>query len=413
MNILKSIYDWTRVILFFAIWIILFFTSVSQISILYHLALYSTEQIKPIPLTDTEIDSFCLNQSCHYTHKVLFDGRYITLDWHGFHYKDTLWIFIREDEGRKWIEHKVEFLYEYLYFDIFALLYLFLYIRSVKKENAKEPKAHWKKWLQKKRSIEEIEDDHSPLPPFLGIFILGYIQIVSGLCTSFLFWQFLPRVQWIQFLVQLILVILLSYVFYYSSGKRMGIIGSSVLTIIISIFSAKNLNYIYNITHSNDSNSAQIEKVYTLNEGSLILQNMGVYSELWYTTKRNSSNKSYTYYFVVPYSQKDAPEDKTQWILLQKEWAEDPLRLELFFKKWERSRLAVQIYDDSKLYAVSVVANYHQLDVSQGIALVKPILSIEEEVVKEAIPTLIFLGVVFLIWTIFGGLRIYAGKRVS
>ncbi len=410
MNFLKSIYDWTRVILFFAIWIVLLFTSISQISIFYHLLFYSTEQTELIPLTEKEINSFCSNQNCYYTHKVFLDGRYITIDWHGFHYKDSLWIFIREEEGRKWIEHKEEFLYEYFYFDIFSLLYIFIYIRSVKKENEKESKLHWKKWLPKKSKTEEVDKDDSPLPPFGGIFILGYIQILLGLCTSFLFRQFLPHVQWIQFIAQMSTTFSICIVFYYSSGKRLGVVASTILTIIISIFSAKNLNYVYNITQSENSNKDQIEKVYTLTEGNLVLQNIGVYSELWYTSKRNSSNKSYTYHFLVPYSQKNDPEDKTQWILLQKEWVEDPLQLESFIKKWEKSRLAVQIYDDSKLYAVSVVAKYHQLDITQGIALLKPILSVKEEVIKEATPTLALLIVLFLIWTIFGGLRIYAGQ---
>ena len=105
MNAIKSIYDWTWVILFFAILIILFVTSIPQTIILYNWASYSVEEVEPIPLTEEETNSFCSNQNCYYTHKVNFDGRDIIFDWHGFHYKDKLWIFSRTEAGRKFIEH--------------------------------------------------------------------------------------------------------------------------------------------------------------------------------------------------------------------------------------------------------------------------------------------------------------------
>ena len=106
MNTLKSIYDWTRFILFLVIVIVLLLTSISQCIVFYNWVSYSYEQIEPILLTEEESNSFCSNQNCHYTHKVDFDGRYIIMDWHGFHYKDKLWVFTYEEEGRKFIVHK-------------------------------------------------------------------------------------------------------------------------------------------------------------------------------------------------------------------------------------------------------------------------------------------------------------------
>ncbi len=411
MNTLKSIYDWTRVILFFTILIVLFFTSISQSIVFYNWVSYSVEQIEPIPLTDEETNSFCSNQSCYYTHKVWLDGRDIVLDWHGFHYKDKLWIFTREEGGRKFIEHKEEFLYEYFYFDLFSIAFLFFYITSVKKENESSADPRWKKWLQRKnKKNKENEIDNSPLPPFGSIFILGYIEIFLGVVISILSWQFLPHIHWIQFVVPFASILIMSYILYHSFGKRLGIIGSSILTLLISIFSAKDLNYIYNITHEDPNKSGQIEQVYTLNEGNVSLENRGVYSELSYSSSRRSSRKSYTYYFVAPYLQKDFPEDKTQWLWLKSEWMEDPLRFERFLEKWRNSRLGVQIYDESPIYAVTVVGNYRNLDLSGGIALLKPILSIEEEVKSKAIPTIVVLIVLLSLWTLFGGLRIYAGR---
>ncbi len=411
MNTLKSIYDWTRVLVFFAILLILLLTSISQSIVFYNWAIYSIEQVEPIPLTEEEISSFCSNQSCYYSHKINFDGRVITFDWHGFHYKDKLWVFTRKEEGKKFIEHKEEFLYEYLYFDLFSVVYLFLYVTSVRKENESDPNnSKWKRWLQKKKKKEETENDIQPLPPFLGIFILGYIQILLGFVISFLSWQFLPHVRWIQFLTPFSIIILLSYILYHISGKRLGIIGSSILTLFISIFSAKDINYIYNITHMDSSKVGQIEQVYTLNDGTVVLENLGVFSEMSYSSSRGSSRRSYTYYFVVPYFQKANPEDKTQWLWLKSDWVEDPLRLEMFLKKWKESRLAVQIYDDAPLYAVTVVGNYYQMDLSGGVALLKPIHTLKEEIVNKAIPTIIIIFVLLSIWTLLGGLRIYAGK---
>ena len=412
MNALKSIYEWTRVILFFAILIVLLLTSISQTIVFYNWVSYSVEQVEPTPLTEEETNSFCSNQRCYYTHKVNFDGRDIIFDWHGSHYKDKLWIFTREEGGRKFIEHKEEFFYEYLYFDLFSIVFLFFYITSVKKENASDTNPRLKKWLNRKnKKKEETEIDDSPLPPFLGIFILGYIEILLGLVISFLSWHFLPHVRWMQFGTQFSLIVLLGFIMYYSSGKRLGIIGSSILTLFISIFSAKNINYIYNITHEDPNKSSQIEQVYTLNEGNVSLEKVGVFSDMSFSTSRRSSRKSYTYYFVAPYLQKEFPEDKTQWLWLKSEWMEDPLRLELFLEKWQKSKLAVQIYDDSPIYAVTVVGNYHNLDLTAGIALLKPILSLEEEIIREATPTVVVLVILFLIWTLFGGLRIYAGRE--
>jgi len=412
MNTLKSIYDWTRVLVFFVILLILLLTSISQSIVFYNWAIYSIEQVEPIPLTEEEISSFCSNQSCYYSHKINFDGRVITFDWHGFHYKDKLWVFTRIEEGKKFIEHKEEFLYEYLYFDLFSIVYLFLYVTSVRKENESDPNnSKWKRWLQKKKKKEETENDVQPLPPFLGIFILGYIQILLGLVISFLSWQFLPHVHWIQFLTPFSIIILLSYILYHISGKRLGIIGSSILTLFISIFSAKDINYIYNITHIDSSKVGQIEQVYTLNDGSVVLENLGVFSEMSYSSSRGSSRRSYTYYFVAPYFQKENPEDKTQWLWLKNDWVEDPLRLEMFLEKWKESRLAVQIYDDAPLYAVTVVGNYYQMDLNGGVALLKPIHSLKEEIVNKAIPTIIIIFVLLSIWTLLGGLRIYAGKE--
>ena len=411
MNTLKSIYEWTRVILFFAILIVLLLTSISQTMVFYNWASYSVEQVEPILLTEEETNSFCSNQKCYYTHKINFDGRDIIFDWHGFHYKDKLWIFTREEGGRKFIEHKEEFFSEYLYFDLFSIVFLFFYITSVKKENANDTNPRLKKWLNRKnKKKEETEIDDSPLPPFLGIFILGYIEILLGLVISFLSWHFLPHIRWMQFGTQFSLIVLLGFIMYYSSGKRSGIIGSSILTLLISIFSAKDINYIYNIMHKDLSQSGQIEQVYNLNEGRVDLENLGVYSDMSYTTIRRSSRKSYTYYFVAPYLQKEFPDDKTQWLWLKNEWMEDPLRLELFLGKWQKSKLAVQIYDDSPLYAVTVVGNYRNLDLTAGIALLKPILSLEEEIIREATPTVVVLVILFLVWTLFGVLRIYAGK---
>ena len=412
MNTLKSIYDWTRVLVFFAILLILLLTSISQSIVFYNWAIYSIEQVEPIPLTEEEISSFCSNQSCYYSHKINFDGRVITFDWHGFHYKDKLWVFTRKEEGKKFIEHKEEFLYEYFYFDLFSVVYLFLYVTSVRKENESDPNnSKWKRWLQKKKKKEETENDIQPLPPFLGIFILGYIQILLGFVISFLSWQFLPRVHWIQFLTPISIIILLSYILYHISGKRLGIIGSSILTLFISIFSSKDINYIYNITHMDSSKVGQIEQVYTLNDGTVVLENLGVFSEMSYSSSRGSSRRSYTYYFVAPYFQKANPEDKTQWLWLKSDWVEDPLRLEMFLKKWKESRLAVQIYDDAPLYAVTVVGNYYQMDLNGGVALLKPIHSLKEEIVNKAIPTIIIIFVLLSIWTLLGGLRIYAGKE--
>ncbi|NBU98040.1 MAG: hypothetical protein EBS19_07495 [Spirochaetia bacterium] len=410
MSTIKSIYDWTRVILFFAILIILFITSISQTIILYNWVSYSVEEVEPVELTEDEISTFCSNQKCYYTHKVNLDGRDITFDWHGFHYKNKIWIFTRMEGGRKFIEHKEEFLYEYLYFDLFSIIFLYFYITSVKKENANDTNPKWKKWLQRKKKKEETEIDDKPLPPFLGIFILGYIEIILGVVISFLSWHFLPHVYWMQFGTQFGSIILLGYILYYVSGKRMGIIASSILTLLISIFSAKDINYIYNITHTDSSKSGQIEQVYNLNEGKIDLENIGVYSDMSYSTSRRSSKKSYTYYFVAPYLQKDFPEDKTQWLWLRNEWVEDPLRLDQFLREWEKSRLAVQIYDDSPLYAVTVVGNFRNLDLNGGVALLKPILSLEEEIVSKATPTVFVIVVLFLIWTLFGGLRMYAGR---
>ena len=410
MNTIKSIYEWTRVILFFAILIIIFVTFIPQTIILYNWVSYSVEEVEPIPLTEEEMNSFCSNQNCYYTHKVNFDGRDIIFDWHGFHYKDKLWIFTREEGGRKFIEHKEEFFYEYLYFDLFSIVFLFFYITSVKKENAKETNPRWNKWLQRKKKKEEIKIDDKPLPPFLSIFILGYFEIVLGIVISFFSWHFLPHVLWMQFITQFGSIILLGYIMYYASGRRMGIIGSSILTLLISIFTAKDLNYIYNITRTNPSQSGQIEQVYNLNEGKVDIENIGVYSDTSYSTNRRSSRKSYTYYFVAPYLQKDFTEDKTQWLWLRNEWVEDPLRLEQFLGEWQKSRLAVQIYDDSPLYAITVVGNYRNLDLSGGVALLKPILSLEEEIIREVTPTVVVIVVLLLIWTLFGGLRIYAGR---
>jgi hypothetical protein len=411
MNTLKSIYDWTRVLVFFAILLILLVTSISQSIVFYNLAIYSIEQVEPIPLTEEEISSFCSNQSCYYSHKINFDGRVITFDWHGFHYKDKLWVFTRIEDGKKFIEHKEEFLYEYLYFDLFSIVYIFLYITSVRKENKSDPNnSRWKRLLQKKKKKEESDNDQHPLPPFLGIFILGYFQILLGLVISFLSWQYLPHVLWIQFFTPFSIIIALSYILYHLFGKRIGIIGSSFLTLFLSIFSAKDINYIYNITRTDSSKIGQIEQVYTLSDGNIVLENLGVYSEMSYSSSRRPK-RSFTYYFVAPYFQKESPEDKTQWLWLKNEWVEDPLQLEIFLQKWKESKLAVQIYEDSPLYAVTVVANYYQIDLSGGFALLKPIHSLKDEIVSKAIPTVIIIFVLLFIWTLLGGLRIYAGRE--
>ena len=409
MNTLKSIYDWTRFILFLVIVIVLLLSSISQCIVFYNWVSYSYEQIEPILLTEEESNSFCSNQNCHYTHKVDFDGRYIIMDWHGFHYKDKLWVFTYEEEGRKFIVHKEEYLYEYLYFDLFSIIYLFLYLNSIR--NEKEPNSRWKKWISRKKKNQHTEIDKSPLPSFWGIFILGYIEILMGIYISFVSWRFLPHIQWLQFVVQFCSIVVLGTIFYFLFGKRMGIIASSFLTLLISLFSAKDINYIYNISHEDKNKSAEIEQIYTLNEGSVSLNNLGVYSNLSYSTSRRTSRKSYSYYFVAPYLQKEFPEDKTQWVWLKNEWVEDPLRLERFLNKWNKTRLAVQIYDDLPLYAVTVVANYHQIDLTQGIALLKPILSIKEEIISRGTPLAVVLLVFLSIWTLFGALRIYAGKN--
>ena len=103
----------------------------------------------------------------------------------------------------------------------------------------------------------------------------------------------------------------------------------------------------------------------------------------------------------------------SQWIVLKQEWMEDETKFNLFWNAWKEKRLVVQIDDEKTMYAITKAANRHQLNLSQGVALLKPILSIETEIETTFWNVFWTDGIALLIWTGIGIFRLYAGRKTS
>ncbi|NDE62179.1 MAG: hypothetical protein EB038_08310, partial [Cyclobacteriaceae bacterium] len=152
------------------------------------------------------------------------------------------------------------------------------------------------------------------------------------------------------------------------------------------------------------------EQVYTLQSGKVNLQQMGVQVDRVIRSNRSTS-KTYYYHFVAPWVQENQPDDHSQWIVMDQSWAEDPKLFSLFWDSWKNNLQVVQIFDDSWMQAISIAADQHKIDISEGVSLLKPISSVTEEVREKLVYSILWIGVLILLWISFGILRFYAARK--
>lgn len=408
---MKTFFSILRLVLLVLVAVLMIATSFEQIYVLSQGLSKPKLEVELVPLSGEEQNQFCSFQKCNYYHKVNLDGRWIKIEGRHSNFRNKIWLFLESKNQIRLATGMSVYLWEYLFLDLFFIVYSLYYWMWLKKENGKPNSSVFRKTFQKVSKdpkLQNQEIDESPLPPFGLIFAVGFFHIVSGSVLSAILHFFLPREGWVILLVFAV-SIAFSYFIYRLSGKRLGIFLSSILC-FVSTFAGKDLIYAFNITHDTSLMDVTTEEVYTLEPGTIDIQHMGVQVDREIRSGR-SSPRNYFYHFVVPWIRDSQPKDNSQWLVLEQKWAEDPAQLDLFWESWKTSLQAVQVYDENWSRAISISAKQHGIDISEGVALLKPILSLEEEAQSKWTSVLIWNGILCAIWFAFGSLRLYAGSQ--
>ncbi len=407
MKNLKSNLEFASLILTFALIPILFFSLFVQIPVLANVIEYEVELANIEQLTTNEEDEICLGEPCNYSSKINFDHHIIFIASSSFQFSKSVWVYYQIIETKKVFVDYSFFLWSYLYFDITACIYLITFYFYMKGEKRKESINNPKKDEDVKLSVpknaeEKVEAVLLPSDSFRFVFLLGFLQFfVCGIAAYFLA-KISSHSHWI-FLISFLLPFLTGIALYFSVKKSMAFLLSSLLCLAPAA-TGKDILYIDHLLFPNDVNHEMKEKVYNLEEGLINKNFTGAYVSL-ISSGSKSKSKTYTYHFVAPYQTKGEP--YVQWIVLKQEWMEDQTKFDLFWQAWKQERLAVQIYDEDYMYAIQKAGERYQLDLSSGVALLKPILSVGAEISGTIGKVLWTNGIALIVWISIGLIRIY------
>ena len=411
MNKLKENFELFAVILAIVVIIVFFFSLFIQIPVLVNAIQYERELGFIDHLTEDEMEEICLGEPCNYSHKICFDNQEIKVSNSGIQITDKVWVYYRTFLGKKVYVDRSYFLHFYLLFDVSSFVFLTIFYFYMKKEKAKEnPNANKKlDRLLKKKTASNMEDsgeEDKPLPPFSFVYFLGYLQFAICFIASYYLAKNFSGYEW-SFLVSFTLPFITGALFFFTTKRSIAFFLTSLLCLVPAA-TGKDILYIDKLLPSNSQ--ARNENVFTLPEGGLKREYTGSYVQV-ITSGNKNRNRSYFYHFVAPY--KINTEPFSQWIVLKQEWMEDETKFNLFWNAWKEKRLVVQIDDEKTMYAITKAANRHQLNLSQGVALLKPILSIETEIETTFWNVFWTDGIALLIWTGIGIFRLYAGRKTS
>jgi len=387
-------------VIFALVILILFFLSLFvQVPVIINAVRYDKEISEITALTEKEIDEICLGEPCNYTHKVIFDNHAIKVSNPGTQFSNQVWVYYETIRSKKVYVDRSYFLFTYLVFDFVSIAYLFVFYRYMKglKKKEKEPTA-------KTAVQDKVSESEEPLPPFGGIFVLGYLHFLLCFLLSYAFAKYLPG-QGLAFFLSFLSPFVIGIIFYFVTRKNLAFILTSILCLAPAI-SGKDILYLDILL--NPKAEDQTEKIFTLDAGSLDRSHIGAYVTTVASGKQ-SRNRSYYYHFVAPYQMES--NSFVHWLVLKQEWMEDETKFELFWDEWKDQRLAVQIDDEQTMYAITKAGERYGLDLSQGVALMKPITSINAELQTTIGKVFWTDGIALAVWTCLGMVRIYAGRK--
>jgi hypothetical protein len=392
--------------------IILFFSLFIQIPILSQVIRYQAIEAPISTLTKQELDEICFGEPCNYAYKINFDHHFVKVQKESIQFTDTVWAFYNFEENKKVFRGYSPFLYAYLVFDSFALLYIISLYSYLKNERKKENPGEVKKQnrlfrvTSKKKKVEPTEEDDAPLPPFAKVFILGFVQFSLCLVCAYLLAKYFPAEEF-SFFLGMLIPIFSGILFYYLFSRRLGFVMSTILCLAPAI-TGRDILYIENLL--NPAVHESKETVFTLEPGKLNRNFTGLYVSIQASGSKSRS-KSYTYHYVAPYQNIQEPDSFVQWLALKQEWMEDETKYQIFFDRWMQNRLAVQIYAENTMYAITKAGERYKLDLSPGVALLKPIISLDEELKSSFWKAFLPNAIALFLWIVFGSMRIYAGKK--
>lgn len=407
MKNLKSNLEFASLIITFILIPILFFSLFVQIPVFVNAFQYEIELASIDRLTKSEEDAICLGEPCNYTYKVNFDHHKIFIASSSFQFSEKVYVNYQIIRSKKVYVDYSFFLWSYLYFDLMACVYLIGFYVYMKGEKRKERVHSLKKEEDAKLSVtnkaeKKEEADLLYLDNFRIVFMLGFLQfIVCGIAAYFIA-KFSSQANWL-FSISFLLPFLTGFLLYVSAKKSMAFLLSSLLCLAPAA-TGKDILYVDHLLFPNDQNHEVKEKVYTLDKGQINKNYMGSYVSMS-SSGTKSRSKSYTYHFVAPYQTKGEP--FVQWIALKQEWIEDQTKFELFWEEWKQERLAVQIDDQDYMYAINKAGARYHLDLSSGVALLKPILSVGKEISATISKVLWTTGIAMFLWTCIGLFRMY------
>lgn len=407
MSKLKENFEFFTVILAIIVMILLFLSTFLQIPVFIDAFQYECETAYIEQLTDKEMDAICLGEPCNYSHKIIFDNHSIKVANSGIQFTDKIWVYFKVIGGKKVFIDRSNFLYAYFIFDLTSIGYLILFYFYMKNEKAKENSKESKPLssiLKKKKSKNSEFEKDTPLPPFRGVFLAGYLQFALCFVGAYFLAKSFPGSEW-TFSISFLLPFLSGFLLYFLTKKSIAFFLSSLLCLAPAA-TGKDILYIDHLL--NPTTRPLTENVFTLPVGELMREYTGSFVSVISSGSRNRS-KSYYYHFVAPYKTESEP--LSHWLTLKQEWLEDETKFELFWEVWKQKRLAVQIFDEESSLAITRAGNRYQLDLSKGVALLKPILSLEEEIETTFYNVFWTDSIALLLWTIIGLLRLYAGRK--